>query len=250
MADRAPVTREHLRRELVVNAATKPLNIALPAAVVIAGVLVGTPWLFVVALVVYLGLAATTFFDEREAERVGDRVYGRDRPRVAGTLDPRTLAPPIRAQLEAARGEQAAIARTIEGSDLSWADVRGETAALVAALEAAARRAQRLSDYLASQDAEAIRRRIAACERDGERETADALRTQVAELDRLDGMLRGAYGEMEQVNAALRTVHARLVGAAVSSAAEADADLAGDVRDLRERVETLTSGLDASPTGD
>ena len=93
----------------------------------------------------------------------------------------------------------------------------------------------------------ALDRRIRECQESGERETAAALSTQRTELERLDGMLRGAYGEMEQVNASLRTVHARLVGAAVTSEAGADADLAGDVRELRERVETLTSGLDASP---
>jgi hypothetical protein len=238
-----PVTRADLKRELVVNAATKPLNIAVPAGVAVAGILIGAPWLLAVAAVVYGVLGAMTLFDEDEAAKVGDRAYGRaGKPR--DELDASALMPPIRAQLEGARGEQQAIARTIEGSDLSWGDVRSETGQLVGALEAAARRAQRLSVYLAAQDVAGLQRRIVECERGGEAETAKALRTQYAELDRLDAMLRGAYGEMEQVNASLKTVHARLVGAAVTSEAGADADLAGDVRELRERVETLTSDLD------
>jgi chromosome segregation ATPase len=230
MADRKPVTRSQLKRELVVNAVTKPLNIAVPAAVVVAAIVIGAWWLVVVAVLVHAALAAQTFFDEKEAEKVGDRVYGR-RKQVLGPL-----APAIRAQVDAARGEQAAIARTIEASDLSWADVRSETAQLVAALEAAARRAQPLSDYLERQDAAELQRRIADCR---DPETGKALKAQYAELERLEGMLQAAFAEMEQVNASLKTVHARLVGAAAGS----DVDLAGDVRELRERVETLTADL-------
>ncbi len=62
-----PPDRSDLRRALVVNALTKPLNIAVPAAVVVAAILVGTGWLFVVAAVVYLVLFAMTFFDSDEA---------------------------------------------------------------------------------------------------------------------------------------------------------------------------------------
>jgi hypothetical protein len=244
----APVTRARLQRELAVNAATKPINVAVPAGVAVAAVLAGVPLLFVVAAVVYVVLAVMTFFDEGEATKVADKLYGRQRQTTGAVpgLEAKALAPPIRAQLEAARREQQAIATTIEGSDLSWADVRSETGQLVSALEAAARRAQRLSSYLSAQDVAALDQRIGECQRSGERETLTALQTQRGELERLDGMLRSAYGEMEQVNASLRTVHARLVGAAVSSEAGADADLAGDVRELRARVETLTTGLDTA----
>jgi hypothetical protein len=103
MADRSPVTREHLQRTLVVNAATKPVNVAVPAAVVVAGILVGAPWLLAIAVVVYAALALMTFFDEDEARRVGERASGRTGAPAAPQLDARSLAPPIRAQLEAAR---------------------------------------------------------------------------------------------------------------------------------------------------
>jgi phosphatidylglycerophosphate synthase len=69
-----PVTRSELQRSLVVNALTKPLNVLVPAAVVVAGIVLGALWLVAVAVVVYAVLAALTFFDGREAERVGKRV--------------------------------------------------------------------------------------------------------------------------------------------------------------------------------
>jgi hypothetical protein len=162
---------------------------------------------------------------------------------TASGVDPATFAPEIRAQLDAARQEQARIVGTITGSGLSFADVRDEVTQLVYGLEGAAGRAQQLHAYLVTQDRAGLRRRIEELDRSGDRQTAEALRGHAAELHRLDGMLRSAYGEMEQVNASLRTVHARLVGLAVASRASGEAELVGDVRELRERVQTLTTDL-------
>lgn len=243
-----PPNRAELQRALVVNAVTKPVAVAVGAGVAAAAIALGATWLLVIALVAYAALAALTFFDEDEAERVGDRLYGAARsglPRPARG-DTARLAPEIRAQLDAARAEQAAIVRTITESALSFADVRDEVAQLVGAIEGAASRSQRLFSYLSTQDRPALRRRIGQLERQGDRYTTEALRKQDAELGRLEAMLRAAYGEMEQVNASLRTVHARLVGLAVSEQASGEADLVGDVRELRERVETLTEDLGTS----
>jgi hypothetical protein len=246
LPDRRPPTRSELQRALAVNALTKPVTVGVSAAVAVAAIVLGAPWLLVIALIVYAALATLTFFDEAEAERVGDAAYGRRQGTVGpGKLDAGTLAPEIRAQLDAARAEQAVIVKTITESDLSFADVRDEVAELVTALEGAASRAQRLYAYLVTQDRPALRTRIAQLERGGDDATAAALRGQDEELGRLDRMLRSAYGEMEQVNASLRTVHARLVGLAVSSQASGEAELVGDVRELRERVDVLTEGLEA-----
>lgn len=241
-----PPTRSELQRAVTVNALTRPLSVGVGLAVIVAAIITGAAWLLVIAVASYAALVALTFFDEQESERVGDRAYARAHGGVTPLgLDPAALVPEIRAQLDAARAEQAGIVRAITESDLSFADVREEVAQLVTALEGAAGRAQRLHAYLATQDRGALRARLRECERTGDRAIADALRAQGAELGRLDGMLRGAHGEMEQVNASLRTVHARLVGLAVSSQASGEAELVGDVRELRERVDHLTDGLQA-----
>jgi len=227
-----------------VNALTKPVTVTAGAAVAVAAIVLGATWLLVIALVTYAALATMTFFDEDEAQRVGDRAYGKAHGLLAGSgVDPAKFSPGIRAQLDAARAEQALIVTTITESDLSFADVREEVAQLVQGLEGAAGRGQQLYAYLSTQDGHGLQRRIQELDRIGDRQTADALRTQFAELNRLDAMLRGAYGEMEQVNASLRTVHARLVGLAVQSRASGEAELVGDVRELRERVQTLTTDL-------
>lgn len=241
---RRPPTRQELQRALAVNALTKPVTVGVGAAVAVVAIVLGAWWLLIIALIVYAALATMTFFDEKEAKRVGDNAYGKSHGAIAASgVDASKLAPEIRAQLDAARAEQTGIIKTITDSDLTFADVRDEVAQLVTALEGAAGRAQRLYAYLVTQDRGALERRIRELNQSGDAQTASALRAQDVELGRLDTMLRGAYGEMEQVNASLRTVHARLVGLAVSSQASGEAELVGDVRELRERVTTLTEGL-------
>jgi hypothetical protein len=239
------VTRASLRRDLAVNAASKPVNVIVPAGVVVAGLLLGTPWLLPVAAVVYVVLAAMTFFDEREAERVGKRAYGKDRP--DRRLDPRALADPIRTQVLAARSEADKIDRTVASADLPFAAVSEEVDRLVSALEATARRAQRLYDYLAGQPRPAELERRAADQRSsGHAGAAQALTEQATVLRSLNDQLMRAGAEMEEVNASLGAVHGRLVQAAVASEAERDAELAGDVRDLRRRLEGVTEALESA----
>jgi hypothetical protein len=209
------VTRSDLRRQLVANAATKPVNVAVPAAVVVAALVLDAWWLVPVAAVAYVLLAAMTFFDEGEAEEVGRRVYGRDRP--PERLPEKALAPKIREYLAAARREREAIDRTIAQADLPFQTVAEEVDALLRAVEATARRAQRVHDHLMQR----------------EPGTAQALRSR----------LRGYHAEMAAIVRAMRDVHDRLVEASLADEEERDAQIAGDVRELRARVDAATAGL-------
>ena len=56
-------------------------------------------------------------------------------------------------------------------------------------------------------------------------------------------MTPGRIAVISLAAVSLRTVHARLVGLAVQSKASGEAELVGDVRELRERVQTLTTDL-------
>jgi hypothetical protein len=241
------VTRATLRRDLAVNAATKPINVIVPAGVLVAGLLLGTPWLLPLAAVVYVVLAVMTIFDGREAERVGQRAYGKDQPGGRARIDARALADPIRTQVLAARSEAEKIDRTVASADLPFAAVREEVDRLVTALEATARRAQRLYDYLAEQPRAAELERRANDQRtSGHPGAAQALAEQASVLRSLNDQLMRAGAEMEEVNASLGAVHGRLVQAAVASEAERDAELAGDVRDLRRRLEGVTEALESA----
>jgi predicted nucleic acid-binding Zn-ribbon protein len=157
-----------------VNALTKPVNVLVPAGVVVAAALAGAVWLVPLALVCWVVLAAMTVLDEREAPRT-DRV---------------ALAPPIARRVRAATAARAAIRAAIAESRCPLEDVTGEVDALVAAIEAHAVRAQRIHEFLADEGALAAH--------------ADALARLRQRLERL-------LAEMDDVVGALRTVQAEIL---------------------------------------
>ena len=246
MADK-PVTRSELQRSLVVNALTKPLNVLVPAAVVVAGIVLGALWLVAVAVVVYAVLVALTFFDASEAERVGKRVYGAAAKRVPPPrqADLAKLAPPIAQQLGAARAEEARIRTAVADADLPFEEVTTETDALVQAMESIAIRAQRVYDYLASHDPRPVRARLAQLEAAAsEGDLAGALRDQLAAYEKLSAQLQRFYEEMEHITASLSTVGAQVVSMSAASDGESgQRELAGQVRDLRDQVDALSDGM-------
>jgi predicted nucleic acid-binding Zn-ribbon protein len=186
------------------NALTKPVNVLVPAGVVVAAALVGAVWLVAVALVCWLALAAMTLFDEREEGGVGDAP---------------ALAPPIAGRVKAAAAARDAIRAAVAESRSPLDDVTGEVDALVAAIEAHAVRAQRIHEFLADEGA------LAA--------DPDALQRLRQRLERL-------LAEMDQVVGALRTVQAEIL----ASDGIEEAALASQVFDLRTRVQTTSEGLE------
>jgi hypothetical protein len=242
-----PVTRTQLRRSLMANALTKPVNVLVPAAVAVAGIVLGAWWLIAIAAAVYGVLALLTFFDEGEAERVGTRVYGTAAKGVAPPKQAELskLAPPIAQQLGAARAEGARIHTGVTDADLPFEEVTSETDALVRAMESIAIRAQRVYDYLAAHDPRPVQARLRQIEGAGaETELAKALRAQLAAYEKLSAQLQRFYEEMEHITASLSTVCAQVVS--MSAAGEGETgqrELAGQVRDLRDQVDALSDGM-------
>ncbi len=242
------VTRTDLRRALVVNAVTKPLNVAVPAAVVVAGLAIGVGWLIVVAAVVYAVLSALTFLDEGEAARVGARTYDdrRGGRQAAQRVDVRALATPIAAQVEAARACEARIQDTIDRSDSSLAEVGGEVDSLVRAIELIALRAQRIYGYLETQDIAAIDarlRQLRGSEDSSARSIIAALREQRDALAELQVQLTHFYTQIEQLVASLGTVNSQLVRMSVASEDVDEHELTEQVRGLRDQVGALDAGM-------
>jgi predicted nucleic acid-binding Zn-ribbon protein len=250
------VTRADLRRALALNAVTRPVNVLVPAAVAVAAAVIGAPWLLAIAVVCFVALVAFTFFDEREAERVGERVYARHRAELAGgrpldeppTVPP--LAPAIAARLDAARAAQAEIDRAVDDADLPAADIREEVAELLATLTPIAVRADRVADYLASHPARDVERRIAALRREpagadsARRRTIAALEDQLAAIGRLRGQHDGLLGEMDHVVASLEALHAEVVTLGAAEDEWSRRNVAGQVRALREGVQALSGGME------
>jgi hypothetical protein len=232
-----PPTRDDLRRAIAANALTKPLNVVVPAGLIVAGLLIGATWLVAVALVCWLALSTATFFDAREAQRVGEHLRAARRPPPPPRpSDPATFAPPIAARLRAATAARASIRAAIDGTASPLEDVSAEVDALVRAMEANAVRAQRIHEFLAQESPAQIEQRM--------HEENDAVRAALgAKLDavnRLQQRFDGLLAELDHVVVTLQTVQAEIL----ATDGLDDRLLAGQVSDLRENVQLMAAGLE------
>jgi hypothetical protein len=236
----APVSRSELRRALVLNALVHPVNVVVPAGVLVASAILGASWLALVALACWIVLAGITFFDGREAQRVGERLRAaRRNARVHA--DPADFALEIGARVKAANAARTAIHAAIEGSRSPLSGVAGEIDALLTAMHADAVRAQRIHEFLAAESLPALERRVAQETREPVRE---ALAAKLAALTRLRQRLDGLLAEMDHVVATLQTVQAEILATDdLAQAAEDDA-LASQISDLRGKVRILSEGLE------
>ena len=251
------VTRDTLRRELMLNAARKPLAVGVGLAVLIAAFALGAAWLAPVAVLFYLGFAASTFFDGNEAERVGQRVYAKARPAAAAAAQARELPSGLSSELvevlERARAEERRIQEAIAASELPFAEVSVEVDALAQEMERIATRAQTVTAFLAAHEPTELRARLAGLRAgsDGDDEAAqrargraaDAIQEQLRVGELLASELRRFRAEMEHVIASLGVVHGQLVRISVSFDPRLEEDVAREVRDLRTRVGTMADGL-------
>jgi hypothetical protein len=80
VSDRPPPTSQELAASLAVNAAGKPLNLAVGIVAFVVALVAGAPAIvaLLVALVLYTVAVGRTMFDRDEAERVTRRHRDRD----------------------------------------------------------------------------------------------------------------------------------------------------------------------------
>jgi hypothetical protein len=241
-----PPTRAGLTRAIAMNAATKPVNVVVPAAIAIVGALVGVGWLWPLAVVVYVALVIATFFDADEAEAVGKRRRGTLAQPQQRQLDPAELAPPIAERLQKALDEERLIRETIAGADVQMDDVSAEVDGLVKNLEKSAQRAQLVWDYLAEQDSRTLDRRareLARMQDPDSQRAAAAVRDQMKLAENLEATLKRFYAQMDHAIVSLQTIRGELVRISVASEPETQAETAERVRNLREEVGALADGM-------
>jgi chromosome segregation ATPase len=247
------VTRGALARRLAVNAATKPLNVAVLGGLIAAGVVLDLVVVVgAIAIVAYLVLVALTFFDADEAERIGNELYAGRRPDTTPTLDVGTLEPRIAALVQQARETAAGIRDAIAQADHPFDDVAADVDALVAAMDTSARRAQLISSTLAEQaragqDVAGLERTIADLR--GRADDAD-VRALVADLEaqrdataRLEDRLERFEVGMQRICASLGLLRTRLVEMSASEEEAAQRELARQSRELRERTDLLAEAM-------
>jgi hypothetical protein len=242
---RRPPTRAALTRAIAVNAATKPVNVVVPATVAIVAALTGIAWLWPVAVIVYIALVGATFFDAEEAQAVGKRRRARAE-RQERVLTPMGLAPPIAQRLKQALAEEQRIRQTIEDAEVDLADVATEVDGLVANLERSARRAQLVYEYLAQQDPKTLDRRageLARSQDPDSQRAAAAVRDQMKLAQELDATLQRFYAQMDHAVVSLQTIRGELVRMSIAGEAEQQSETAERVRNLREEVGAMADGM-------
>jgi hypothetical protein len=212
----------------VVNALTKPLNVLVPAVIVVAASLLGASLLIAVALICWLGLALVTFFDEDEAALVGRRrraTARAARPPAAPVAGPST--PVIAQRVRRAHAAAEAVQEAVRESELPLDDVTGEVGALVALIERNAARADRMHRFLVEHPLPAA-----------------APEEQRRAVSRLEARQQDLLGEIDRAASALDTVHAEVLAADGLAELEARQALAGRVADLQSKVRIVSAGLD------
>ncbi len=217
------------RHTAIVAAAMQPVNVLVPTVVVVAAALLGALWLLPVALVCWVALSAMTLSDDRRDLRGG------------GEPAPGELGPAIRKRVRDAMAAGAAVRAAAAASPSPLEDVGAEVDLLVAAVRADAVRAQRIHEFLSRESPDALRRRLAGEPR---ADVRAALEAKLSALDRLQGQLDDALAGMDQVVATVQTVHAEILAAdGLLRRPERD-DMAGQVSELRVRVQTRAEGLE------
>jgi len=256
-----PLTRADLNRHLIANALTKPFpNIVVPAAVAVAGIAFGLPIVgILIAVVAWLALAATTYFDEGEADRIHTELRARRRAALekrSPRVKPETLSPPVANHLNKVLEQERRIRDAIEKAELPFEEVSGEVDGFVRVAERTAARAELLFEYLEDEDPDRVRRRLATVSEEAKSDSSkqpllDALTAQVDALRRAEKKLDDFYTQMERVCVELGNIRGQLLSVSAATESESQRELAAGVRDLREQVGAVADGmtevLDAAP---
>jgi hypothetical protein len=241
--ERLPVTRKLLAREIVLDAAKRPLNVGVGIALIAAAVAFDAIWLLPVAVVVYLAMLVATSLDGDRAERVGERTYARRR-RATPTVSVRQLEPEIAARVELALSAETKIRRALQQDHVA-SEVDVEVDRLVSAVDDLAKHANVLQVYLRENNAEDV---LARVERLRSARTGDAaadhanaqaiaaLEDQLSARAQIERQLARFDAQIEHIAATLGTIHAQLVRMSAEEQAGDQARVAEQVRGLRREI--------------
>jgi hypothetical protein len=241
--ERLPVTRKLLAREIVLDAAKRPLNVGVGIALIAAAVAFDAVWLLPVAVVVYLAMLVATSLDGDRAERVGAQTYARRR-RASPAIPVRQLEPEIAARVGLALSAEAKIRRALQQDHVA-SEIDVEVDRLVSAVDDLAKHANVLQVYLRENDAEEV---LARVERLRSARTGDAaadhanaqaiaaLEDQLSARVQIERQLARFDAQIEHIAATLGTIHAQLVRMNAEEQAGDQARVAEQVRGLRREI--------------
>ena len=238
--------------ELAKRAAVQPVNLAIPAGLLLVGGFAGVlgPF-FVLALAIYAALIYRSVSSNSKPSASPSRPR-RNAPQYA---------PEIQSEIDKALATQKAIDKSIAAADHPFEEIQEDVRMIVSAMETSAKRAQLIHDTLhdqtqAGHDEHAIVAQIEKLRpRFGEkevRELVNDLEAQRASHVHLRESLERFKINMARLNASLGLMRTRLIEMSAAEEATVQRELTEQARDIRDRTERYTRVLleTSEPTGD
>lgn len=227
---------------VLLNAATKPLNVLVLAGMVVAAVLT-TPWVLAAAVPIYGLLIAGTVRDPKEADRLAAGPQQAQLPGAKRSLQ--GITGPLRGDVIAVLNEERGIKAELERAPVRPDGVLEGVEAVCDELIVNARRASEVDLYLRSVDVAGLQGKLAGESRPGRpalsADAAASIQEQLHVIEAL-GRRRAAFDdEVANLQASLGTIRARLVQARAEAAPPTVG--AADITELRDRMRALASGL-------
>lgn len=235
-------SRDRLFWRVLLNAATKPLNVLVLAGMAAAAI-VTTPWVLGAAIPVYGLMIASTIRDPKETDRLVQRQQDR---LPGGKRSLEGITGGLRGQVIAVLNEERGIKTELTKAPVRPEGIEEAVEALCDELIVNARRASDVDLYLQTVDVADLQRRLAEYARLGrtsERsaDAASAIQEQLQVVESLSGKRAALDEEIANLQASLGTIRARLVQA--RSEASTPTVGAADVTELRDRMRALADGL-------
>lgn len=221
---------------VLVDAATRPLNLIGGAAMVGASIVLNFP--LAAALIIYLLLVLASVVDIR--------TKGID----PGSFQVReallTLPPQLRARVSGVLAIADEIRDDLATMDVEPGGVRDGLDQMTITVIETAQRADEVDRYLDSVSAADLRAQLDTARQRAERDpsmarTADARAEQLAVVERLAGRRAQLDAQIEQISASLGAIQARVVQARVESAAPTEFE--GELTELRDRTRALAESF-------
>ncbi len=229
--------------ELAKRAAGQPVNLAIPAGLLVVGAFAGVlgPF-FVLALAIYAALIYRSVASNSRSTDAPSRPR-RNAPQYA---------PEIQSEIDKAHATQKAIDKSIAAADHPFEEIQEDVRMIVSAMETSAKRAQLIHDTLHDQtqsghDERAI---VAQIEKlrprfndKDVRELVNDLEAQRASHVQLRESLERFKINMARLNASLGLMRTRLVEMSAAEEATVHRELTAQARDIRDRTERYTRVL-------
>lgn len=243
--------RDRMIRKFAVHALTRPGNVLPAVAVAGAGLALGLWPLYLAAGAVYAGLAATTLLNKDEARKLLEHERAA-RPAPPPEPIPNTLRDPyVRGLFEQVNAEEDRVVAALERATVPLPEIRVELTGLMDDVAAQCGRAQAITDYLRSVDADQIREsrnqaRRAACDAGDDlrptlEQSAIALTEQLQTVETMTAELRRFEAQMHQVQSSLGAIRAQVAQLEVDAQPDASSRILGQVASARSYVQAITT---------